>query len=80
MQAITIDNALYAEALFYAERKGMSISELVEKYLKRVLRPRSNTAEKEKLLQGLDHAFKEFKQIQEGTLEAIPAEDLLNEL
>lgn len=80
MQAISIDNALYAEACFYAERKGMSITELVEKYLKRVLRPRTNSAEKEKLLAQIDHALKDFKLIEEGKLKTRPAEDLLNEL
>ncbi len=80
MQAIPINNALYSDALTYAEQRGMSISELVEKCLRRVLRVREKSAEKEKLLAQIDHALKDFKLIEEGKLKTRPAEELLNEL
>ena len=35
---------------------------------------------KEKTLAKIDHAFGQLRQMQEGTLEGIAAEDLLNEL
>ena len=82
MQAITINNALYAEAQAYAEERGMSVSTLFERYIKRVLRPRAKamSAEKTKTLKQIDHALKDFKLIQEGKLQTRPATDLLNEL
>lgn len=82
MQTITIDNALYADAQAYAEERGMSVSALFERYIKRVLRPKVKTmsAEKAETLRQIDQALKEFKLIQEGKLEAIPAEALLDEL
>lgn len=81
MQTITIDNALYADAQAYAEERGMSVSALFERYIKRVLRPKVKTmsAEKAETLRQIDQALKEFKLILEGKLEAIPAEELLNE-
>ena len=80
MQAITIDNALYADALAYAEDKGMSLSAIIEKYLKRVIGSRARDKEKEQILKGFDHAIKDLKLIQEGKLQTRPAEELLNEL
>ena len=80
MQAISINNALYSDALIYAEQRGMSISELVEKYLRRLLRVQKKSAEKEMLLAQIDHALKDFKLIEEGKLKTRPAEELLNEL
>jgi len=35
---------------------------------------------KEKTLEKIDHAFKQFRQMQEGKLKGIDAEELLNEL
>ena len=82
MQTITIDNALYADAQAYAEERGMSVSALFERYIKRVLRPKVKTmrAEKAETRRQIDQALKEFKLIQEGKLKAIPAEALLDEL
>lgn len=80
MQAITIDSTLYADAQAYAGDRGMSVSSLVEKYLRRVLRERTTSKEKEHILKGFDHAIQEFKLVQEGKIQTRPAEDLLNEL
>ena len=80
MQAITIDNALYADAQEYAQDKGMSLTALVERYLRRIVGVRAKDKEKERILRNFDHALKEFKQIQEGRLEAIPFDQVLDEL
>ena len=80
MQAITIDNALYADAMEYARDKGMSLAALVERYLKRIVGVRAGDKEKERILMEFDHALKDFKLIQEGKLQTRPAEELLNEL
>ena len=82
MQTITIDNALYADAQVYAEERGMSVSALFERYIKRVLRPKKKamSAEKAETLHRIDLALKEFKLIQEGKTEAKPIEELFAEL
>ena len=51
MRTITIDNALYADAQAYAEERGMSVSALFERYIKRVLRPKANTISDKELKQ-----------------------------
>ncbi|MBR6251699.1 MAG: hypothetical protein IKR17_10970 [Bacteroidales bacterium] len=40
----------------------------------------TSVAEREKTLASIDNAFKELKQMNEGKIEGIPAEELLNEL
>ena len=82
MQTITIDNALYADAQAYAEERGMSVSALFERYIKRVLRPKTKamSAEKAETLRRIDLALKEFKLIQEGKVKTRPAEELIDEL
>ncbi len=80
MQTITIDNALFADAQVYAADRGMSVTALIEGYLKRVVRASAAAKEKEAILQDIDHALKNFKLIQEGKQKTRPAEELLNEL
>ena len=82
MQTITINNTLYADAQAYAEERGMSVATLIERYFKRLLKPRTKamSPEKAETLQSIDRALKEFKLIQEGKLEARSAEELINEL
>ena len=82
MQAVTIDSALYADAQAYAQERGMSVSALIERYIRRVLRRKTKTisAEKAATLKQIDEALKEFRLIQEGKRHTRPVEELLNEL
>ncbi|MBP3228161.1 MAG: hypothetical protein J6M53_05175 [Bacteroidaceae bacterium] len=58
---------------------GMNLTARNEDWLTARLLERRD-ARKAKALNNLDQAFKEFRQVQEGTVERINAEDLLNEL